>query len=58
MKVYNTKGELITNIQLDAQDERAGEDVVFVIDMESKGIQKKILKRLEGIEKELRKINS
>ncbi len=46
------------NISLDAQSEKAGQDVIFVIDQESQKIQEKNKKLLKGILKQLEKINS
>ena len=43
MKVYNTKGELLTHIQLDAQDERVGQDVIYIVDVELKDLMQRIL---------------
>lgn len=51
MKVYNTKGELVTSIQLDSESERAGQEVVFVIDQEARELQEQILDELKKINK-------
>ncbi len=47
MKVYNTKGELLTNISLDAEDERAGQNIVFVVDTEVSELLTEVLKQLK-----------
>ena len=53
MKVYNTKGELLTHIKLDAQDEKAGQEVIYVVDTELHDLLRELKPILENIETHL-----
>lgn len=57
MRVYNTKGELLTHIKLDSEAERDGQEVVFVIDQESSERQADILSVLKDIKRALSKMS-
>ena len=58
MSLFDKVGREIIKLFFDAQKERAGQDVIFVIDLESQKILEKNKKLLEKILKQLEKINS
>ena len=58
MSLFDKVGREIIKFFIDSEKTRAGQDVIFVIDLESLKIQEKNKKLLEKILKQLEKINS